>query len=155
MLFYVKMTMKWKYVSIFAKIFQFEEVPLLSKVKNCWKLIYLNRGSLLWMITSLEFENEGRSLFCFVSCPLQGCDEPTRCDTICDADDDMHATTFFKRTINNGEANLYVLGIHINLFHVHTHNLFHNMSFFFLLLLFDTFYCKLHITQCRKVLYCC
>lgn len=153
--------MKWKYLSKCVKIFQIEAVTLLSKVKNSWRVIYLNRGSLLWMITTLAFENEGRPLPFFECRPLQGWNEPTRCDTICDAHDDMHANTFFKQTINNGEANLYVLGIHrdlflitvhINLFHVYTHNLFHNMSLSFL---FDTFYCKLHITQCRKVPYCC
>lgn len=83
------------------KIFVFEEVTLLSKVKHYWTVIYLNRASLLWMITTLAFENEGRPLhffFFFFECrPLQGWNEPTRCDTICDVGDDMHANTFFKQ----------------------------------------------------------
>lgn len=88
------------FIKICVKIFQFQ-VTLLSKVKNSWTVIYLNRGSLLWMITTLAFENEGRPLSFFECRPLQGWNEPTRCDTICDAHDDMHANTF-KQTINNG-----------------------------------------------------
>lgn len=146
-------------IKIVMQIFQ---VALLSKVKYYWTVIYLNRASLLWKITTLAFENEGRPL------PFFRVPSPARLKWTNQVWYNLwHGWwyackyTLQTHTINNGEANLYVWGIHrdlflitvhINLFHVYTHNLFHNMSLSFL---FDTFYCKLHITQCRKVPYCC